>query len=67
MKLTYFLKDSIGGNRKNCIIMNIYPSYYNYNETLSSLNFPQRANNIKNKRVINKLFVDDKIDLNECY
>ena len=64
-KLTYFLKDSLGGNSKTCIIINISPSYDNYNETLSSLNFSQRANKIKNKAVINELFVDDKIDLSD--
>jgi len=64
-KLTYFLKDSLGGNSKTCIIINISPSYDNYNETISSLNFSQRANKIKNKAVINELLVDDKIDFSD--
>ena len=64
-KLTYFLKDSLGGNSKTCIIINISPSYDNYNETLSSLNFSQKANKIKNKAVINESFIEDKIDFNE--
>ena len=64
-KLTYFLKDSLGGNSKTCIIINISPSYDNYNETVSSLNFSQRANKIKNKAVINELSVDDKIDFSD--
>ena len=51
-KLTYYLKDSIGGNSKTVIIGNISQSYIQMNETQSTLNFIQRAKMIKNKAKI---------------
>ena len=51
-KLTYYLKDSIGGNSKTVIIGNISQSYIQINETQSTLNFIQRAKMIKNKAKI---------------
>ena len=51
-KLTYYLKDSIGGNSKTVIIGNISQSYIQMNETQSTLNFIQRAKMIKNKTKI---------------
>ena len=51
-KLTYYLKDSIGGNSKTVIIGNISQSYIQIGETQSTLNFIQRAKMIKNKAKI---------------
>ena len=51
-KLTYYLKDSIGGNSKTVIIGNISQSYIQISETQSTLNFIQRAKMIKNKAKI---------------
>ena len=51
-KLTYYLKDSIGGNSKTVIIGNISQSYIQINETQSTLKFIQRAKMIKNKTKI---------------
>ena len=51
-KLTYYLKDSIGGNSKTVIIGNISQSYIQFNETQSTLKFIQRAKMIKNKTKI---------------
>ena len=51
-KLTYYLKDSIGGNSKTVIIGNISQSFIQINETQSTLNFIQRAKMIKNKSKI---------------
>ena len=51
-KLTYYLKDSIGGNSKTVIIGNISQSYIQINETQSTLKFIQRAKMIKNKAKI---------------
>ena len=48
-KLTYYLKDSIGGNSKTVIIGNISQSFAHLNETQSTLQFIQRAKMIKNK------------------
>ena len=53
-KLTYLLKDSLGGNSKTSIIATISPFDVNYQETLSTLNFAQRAKLIKNRAVVNE-------------
>ena len=53
-KLTFILRDSLGGNSKNVIIANISPSVINFSETLSTLKFAQRAKLIRNKAVINE-------------
>ena len=42
-KLTFILRDSLGGNSKTVIIANISPSVLNVGETLSTLKFAQRA------------------------
>ena len=48
-KLTFLLKDSLGGNSKTNLIINISPSSNNFSESLSSLRFGMRAKQIKNK------------------
>eukprot|EP00794_Sanderia_malayensis_P018958 gene18958-20864_t len=53
-KLTFILRDSLGGNAKTYIIANIHPSAKCFGETLSTLNFARRAKMIKNKAVINE-------------
>ena len=53
-KLTFLLKDSLGGNSKTCIIANISPAFSASNETLSTLKFAQRAKEIKNAAIINE-------------
>lgn len=53
-KLTFLLRDSLGGNSKTMIIANITPAPSSVNETLSTLKFAQRAKLIKNKAVINE-------------
>ncbi|XP_061442512.1 kinesin-like protein KIF15 isoform X2 [Rhineura floridana] len=53
-RLTFLLRDSLGGNAKTCIIANIHPGSRCFGETLSTLNFAQRAKLIKNKAVINE-------------
>ena len=53
-KLTFLLKDSLGGNSKTLIIGNISPSYSCYGETLSTLRFAERAKLVKNKAIINE-------------
>ncbi|KAJ7559928.1 hypothetical protein O6H91_04G107000 [Diphasiastrum complanatum] len=46
-KLTQILSDSLGGNSKTLIIVNLSPSYADMQETLSSLNFAARARNVE--------------------
>jgi kinesin family protein 15 len=53
-KLTFILKDSIGGNSKTTMIANISPAASSYGETLSTLKFAQRAKLIKNRASINQ-------------
>jgi len=42
-KLTRLLAESLGGNSKTCIITNISPCSYSYEETYSTLKFAMRA------------------------
>ncbi|KAM4869765.1 kinesin-like protein KIF3A isoform 1-T1 [Urocitellus parryii] len=53
-KLTRLLQDSLGGNSKTMMCANIGPSDYNYDETISTLRYANRAKNIKNKARINE-------------
>jgi kinesin family member 5 len=53
-KLTRLLQESLGGNSKTSLIINISPSAYNASESVSSLRFGFRAKQIKNKPKINK-------------
>jgi chromosome segregation ATPase len=48
------LQDSLGGNAKTSLIVNISPSTYNTEETISSLNFGLRAMSVQNKPIINE-------------
>lgn len=52
-KLTYFLKDSLGGNSKTTIVANISCSLIQMNETISTLKFVTRAKMIKNSATLN--------------
>ncbi|GAB6025282.1 Kinesin-like protein kif3b [Chamberlinius hualienensis] len=53
-KLTRLLQDSLGGNAKTIMVANIGPASYNYEETLTTLRYSNRAKNIKNKPKINE-------------
>ena len=53
-KLTRLLEDSLGGNTKTVMIANCGPADYNYEETLSTLRYADRAKQIKNKPKINE-------------
>lgn len=53
-KLTRLLQDSLGGNSKTVMIANIGPADYNFDETISTLRYANRAKNIKNKAKINE-------------
>lgn len=57
-KLTFILRDSLGGNSKTVFIANISPSMLNVGETLSTLEFAKRAKEIKNKVFINQQHSD---------
>lgn len=53
-KLTRLLQDSLGGNSKTIMVANVGPASYNYDETLTTLRYANRAKNIKNKPRINE-------------
>ena len=53
-KLTRLLQDSLGGNTKTVMISNAGPADWNYDETLSTLRYANRAKNIRNKPRINE-------------
>ncbi|KND04175.1 uncharacterized protein SPPG_01608 [Spizellomyces punctatus DAOM BR117] len=53
-KLTRLLQDSLGGNAKTLMIATLSPASYNYDETLSTLRYANRAKSIKNKPKINE-------------
>jgi kinesin family protein 3/17 len=48
------LQNSLGGNAKTVMCANAGPADYNYDETLSTLRYANRAKNIKNKPKINE-------------
>ena len=48
-KLTRLLQNSLGGNTKTVMIANIGPADYNYDETMSTLRYANRAKQIQNK------------------
>ncbi|XP_039604727.1 kinesin-like protein KIF3C isoform X1 [Polypterus senegalus] len=53
-KLTRLLQDSLGGNAKTIMVATLGPSSYNYDETLTTLRYANRAKNIKNKPRVNE-------------
>ncbi|XP_027736181.1 kinesin-like protein KIF27 isoform X6 [Empidonax traillii] len=52
-KITRILKDSLGGNAKTVMITCISPSSLDFDESLNSLKYANRAKNIRNKPVVN--------------
>ena len=53
-KLTMLLKDSLGGNARTCIVASVSPLERCCSETISTLNFAQRAKLIRNRAVVNE-------------
>ncbi|RHY85482.1 hypothetical protein DYB35_001933 [Aphanomyces astaci] len=60
-KLTRLLQDSLGGNTKTVMVAAISPADYNFEETLSTLRYANRAKNIKNKPTVNEDPKDAKL------
>lgn len=52
--LTWLLKDSLGGNSKTVMVATVSPASDNYEETLSTLRYADRAKKIVNHAVINE-------------
>ncbi|XP_003788717.1 kinesin-like protein KIF7 [Otolemur garnettii] len=52
-KITRILKDSLGGNAKTVMIACVSPSSSDFDETLHTLNYASRAQNIRNWAAVN--------------
>ncbi|KAF4136141.1 Kinesin motor domain [Phytophthora infestans] len=64
-KLTFLLKDSLGGNSKTFMVATISPAEDSSFETLSTLKFAQRAKMIQNSAVVNEDSVGSALFLQE--
>lgn len=53
-KLTRLLQDSLGGQTKTCIIATVSPAKVSLDETVSTLEYANRAKSIKNKPQVNQ-------------
>ncbi|XP_055128094.1 kinesin-like protein KIF27 isoform X2 [Symphalangus syndactylus] len=61
-KITRLLKDSLGGSAKTVMITCVSPSSSNFDESLNSLKYANRARNIRNKPTVNFSPVSDRTD-----
>lgn len=52
--LTRILQNALGGNSKTIMICAISPSSINYEESLSTLRYADRAKKIVNRAVVNE-------------
>ena len=52
--LTWLLKENLGGNSKTAMIAALSPANINYDETLSTLRYADRAKQIVCKAVVNE-------------
>ena len=58
-KLTYLLKDSLGGNSKTLFIAHVNPASEHYRETLTTLEYATKARKIQNLARHSHLVVSD--------
>ena len=56
-KLTRLLQDSLGGNSQTLMLACVSPSDSNYQETINTLRYADRAKNIKNRAIVNAEWV----------
>ena len=59
-KLTQILEDSLGGNSTTFLIATISPNEENFDETLNTLKFADRAHEVMTKVTPNKIVIDSK-------
>ncbi len=62
-KLTRLLKDSLGGNCRTVMIANVSPSVFNFTDSLNTLNFANRAKNIKVRVKRNMYFENSESEI----
>eukprot|EP00668_Euglena_longa_P006462 GGOE01007697.1.p1 GENE.GGOE01007697.1~~GGOE01007697.1.p1 ORF type:complete len:1150 (-),score=363.23 GGOE01007697.1:442-3891(-) len=58
-KLTFLLKDSLGGNSRTTVVATVHPNCNSFGETLSTLKFAQRAKWVKNQPIVNEDMTND--------
>ena len=58
--LTHLLRNSLGGNARTTMLAAISPADINFDETLSTLKYADRAKAIKNTPIVNE-DVNEKI------
>ncbi|KAM8800468.1 kinesin-like protein KIF27 [Rhynchonycteris naso] len=61
-KITRLLKDSLGGSAKTVMITCVSPSSMDFDESLNSLKYANRARNIRNKPTLNFSPQSDRMD-----
>uniref|UniRef100_A0A8C5XIU2 Kinesin family member 27 n=1 Tax=Microcebus murinus TaxID=30608 RepID=A0A8C5XIU2_MICMU len=61
-KITRLLKDSLGGSAKTVMITCVSPSSSDFDESLNSLKYANRARNIRNKPTVNFSPDSDRMD-----
>ncbi|XP_073908277.1 kinesin-like protein KIF27 isoform X4 [Castor canadensis] len=61
-KITRLLKDSLGGRAKTVMITCVSPSSSDFDESLNSLKYANRARNIRNKHTLNFSPESDRMD-----
>ena len=61
-KLTTILQDALGGNSKTVMICALSPADSNYDETLSTLRYADRAKMIKNRVTVNQEAKQDFVE-----
>nr|CCC94840.1 unnamed protein product [Trypanosoma congolense IL3000] len=59
--LTFILKESLGGNSKTFMLSTLSPAAANYDETLSTLRYADRAKSIVTRAVVNAAAGDKRI------
>ena len=60
-KLTFILKNALGGNSKTTMIAALSPASVNYDETLSTLRYAWQVKSIKNEAKVNESAQDKLI------
>lgn len=64
-KLTRLLQDSLGGNSQTLMLACVSPADTNFQETLSTLKYANRARNIKNRVSVNQEFAGSSVEVSQ--